>query len=266
MLSSQGHRTFKISEIRIESPRVKRIVVEGRIGAKPGQYVMIWVPKIGEIPVSIARERNNETWFLISKVGKVSSAIHSLSEGDKLWIRGPYGNGFSLNVRGKVALIGGGYGIAPLIFLAENLKSRDVKIRFYAGFREKEEVLMEDLLRELSDELILSTNDGSHGLRGLITEHVDFDWPDHIYTAGPERMLVNVVRRGVQRGKDVEASLERLIRCAVGLCGACSLDPLGLLVCKDGPVFKGKILVNTRDFGNYKRSFDGRKIPLEAHY
>ncbi len=266
MPSSLGHRPLDIVDVEVLSPRVKKIVLEGNIGANPGQYVMIWVPKIGEIPVSVARELSNEIWFLIAKVGRVSSAIHSLRIGDRLWIRGPYGKGFSLPSSGRVAMVGGGYGIAPLLFLAERIReARDAEVRFYAGFRTREEVLLEDLLGEIADELVISTDDGSYGLKGFITEHVNFDWPHTIYTAGPEPMMVRVVGEALKRGIRVEASLERLIRCAVGVCGACSLDPTGLLVCRDGPVFDGDTLAKTRDFGRYWRDFSGRKVPLLEH-
>ncbi len=255
-----GHRTFTIKEIEPLSPRVKKIVLEGEVRAEPGQYVMIWVPKIGEIPVSIARELNGETWLLVARVGRVSSAIHSMREGDKLWVRGPYGRGFTLR-KGRVTLVGGGYGIAPLLFLADRLGGL-AEVRLYAGFKSKEEILLEEIFREVADDVIIATDDGSYGLKGFITEHIDYEWPQYIYTAGPEQMMVKVVREALRRDIDVEASLERLVRCAIGICGSCSLDPLGLLVCRDGPVFDGKTLSKIYDFGRYWRDFDGRKIPL----
>lgn len=266
MPSSQGHEAMRVVESEQLTRRVKRVVIEGGVGARPGQYVMAWVPKVGEIPLSVAKEREGLIWFLVAKVGKVSSAIHSLGPGDLLWIRGPYGHGFTIPNRGRIALVGGGYGIAPLIHLADTISRESagasIRIRFYAGFRSKEEVMLEDLLMELVDELVISTDDGSYGLKGYITEHVDYEWPDYIFTAGPEPMLVRIVREGLEKGKRVEASLERLIRCAVGVCGACVLDPLGLLVCRDGPVFEGELLLRSDDFGMYWRDFDGSKIPL----
>ncbi|MDK2372838.1 MAG: dihydroorotate dehydrogenase electron transfer subunit [Candidatus Korarchaeota archaeon] len=265
MRSLRGHRPHTVAESEPLTPRVRRIVLKGEIGALPGQYVMVWVPKVGEIPVSVAREGNGETWLLVARVGKVSSAIHSLKAGDRLWIRGPYGRGYTTEVEGKVALVGGGYGIAPLIHLADALTSRGgVRIEFYAGFRSAEEVMLEDLMRDLSDRLVVSTDDGSYGLSGFITEHIDYKGLNFVYTAGPEAMMVKVVSEAVRRGIRVEASLERLIRCAVGLCGACVLDPQGLLVCRDGPVFDGAVLMASEDFGKYWRDFDGRKIPLGA--
>ena len=267
MRSSLGHRPLTIIESEPLTPRVRRIALEGELGARPGQYVMVWVPKVGEIPVSVAREVNGETWLLVAKVGKVSSAIHSLEAGDRLWVRGPYGRGFTTEVGGRVALVGGGYGIAPLIHLADTLRSRGgegVRIEFYAGFRSAEEVMLEDLMRDLSDRLVVSTDDGSYGLSGFITEHIDYEGLDFVYTAGPEAMMVKVVSEAMGRGIGVEASLERLIRCAFGLCGACVLEPQGLLVCRDGPVFDGDVLMASEDFGKYWRDFDGRRVPLGA--
>lgn len=262
MSSSQAYKVMRIADSESLSSRVRKIVLEGDLGSSPGQYVMVWVPRIGEIPISIARESEGEIWLLVASVGRVSSALHSLRTGDDIWVRGPYGRGFSVR-GGKVALIGGGYGISPLIFLAEKLRaSGNANVRFYAGFRSDSEVFLEDFLREVSDELIITTEDGSKGLRGKVIEHVDFNWPERIFSAGPEEMLVEVVRRALSRGKEVEVSLERLIRCSLGICGSCSLDPLGLLVCRDGPVFDGRTLAETRDFGSYWRGFDGRKVSL----
>lgn len=263
MSNSQVYRVMRISDSKNLSAKVRKIVLEGELGSSPGQYVMVWVPGIGEIPISIARELDGETWLLVAKVGRVSSALHSLEAGDKLWIRGPFGRGFSLG-GGKVALVGGGYGISPLIFLAEKLmKSGKTEVRFYAGFRSSNDVILENLLREVSDELIITTEDGSKGVKGKVVEHVDFDWPERICSAGPEAMLREVVNEALRVGKDVEVSLERLIRCSLGICGSCSLDPHGLLVCRDGPVFDGRTLAETRDFGSYWRGFDGRKVKLE---
>ncbi len=262
MSSYQAYEVMEIIEAEDLSKKVRKIVLRGNLGSSPGQYVMLWVPGVGEIPISIARELEGEIWLLVARVGKVSSALHSLKVRDPLWVRGPYGRGFSL-AEGKVSLIGGGYGISPLIFLAERLRSLGrVELRFYAGFRGSEDVLLEELLRSISDELIVTTEDGSRGLRGKVVEHIDFDWPDRVYAAGPEAMLVEVVSRCLGRGKSVEVSLERLVRCSLGVCGSCSLDPLGLLVCRDGPVFDGNTLTAVKDFGNYWRGFDGRKVSL----
>jgi NAD(P)H-flavin reductase len=79
---------MRIIESERLSEKVKKIVLEGNLGSSPGQYAMIWVPKVGEIPISIAREPKGETWILVAKVGKVSSAIHSLRIGEGLWVRG----------------------------------------------------------------------------------------------------------------------------------------------------------------------------------
>ncbi|MEM1520800.1 MAG: dihydroorotate dehydrogenase electron transfer subunit [Candidatus Korarchaeum sp.] len=262
MSNYQAYEVMEVVETEELSKKVRKIVLNGNLNSSPGQYVMVWVPGVGEIPISVARELKSEIWLLVARVGKVSSALHSLRAGDLLWLRGPYGRGFSL-AEGRISLVGGGYGISPLIFLSERLRSLgNVELRFYAGFRSKEEVLLEDLLRSISDELIVTTEDGSRGLRGKVVEHTDFEWPDRVYAAGPEGMLVEVVREAIGRGKYVEVSLERLIRCSLGVCGSCSLDPLGLLVCRDGPVFDGSTLIEVKDFGRYWRGFDGRKVYL----
>ncbi len=120
-------------------------------------------------PISIANLSNNIITFLYEVRGKGTHIISKLNQGgDKLELLGPLGNGFDLNIKGKIALISGGIGIAPMIYLAKELEG---DIDFYCGFRN--EVYYIDIIKEDVDNLFISTEDGSLGHKGFITELFD---------------------------------------------------------------------------------------------
>ncbi len=247
------HVPLEVKEVRGLSPRVKLFVLDGELRSRPGQYLMVWVPGVGEVPISVATEAEGETWLLIARVGEVTSAIHSLGQGDRLWVRGPYGRGFTVSP-GRHELVAGGYGVAPLIYLGRELVNLGAEVRFYAGFRTREEVLLEGVMRDLG-ETVITTDDGSYGLKGYVIEHLDLEWPDYAHLSGPEPMIEGALNLFPSRVR-VEASMERLIRCSVGLCGSCVLEPLGLRVCVDGPVFPREVLRKVK-LGLWL-GFDGR--------
>ncbi|HEC95626.1 MAG TPA: dihydroorotate dehydrogenase electron transfer subunit [Euryarchaeota archaeon] len=232
----------EITEIVEESKDVKTFFVDKRFDAKPGQFAMLWIPGVNEKPMSFSY-RNG---FTVKKVGEFTKKMHELCEGDKIGIRGPYGSSFSLK-NGKIEIIGGGTGLSPLRFLAESIK-REVKILL--GFKNKKEVFFEEEFKKYG-EVLVSTDDGSYGKKGFITEYTDTSF-DYYYVCGPEMMMKRCSE--ILKSKEVEYSLERYMKCGVGLCGSCEVG--GYLVCKDGPVFKEL----PEGFGEYKRDRTGRRI------
>ena len=233
----------------------------------PGQYVMIWIPGVGEIPISVALEEGSLISLVIARKGKVTSHIHgNIGEGCRLLIRGPYGNGFKLE-RGKTLLVGGGYGAAPLLFLARELSRLGMKPDVVLGFRTREQVMLVDEFENYADKLLVSTDNGSLGVKGTAIDAAEklLDRENYtmVYTCGKEQMMHKLVELAGRRGIKVQASLERIVKCGLGICGACVLEPLGLRVCRDGPVFDGETLLKTQDFGRYWRDPSGRRMPLE---
>lgn len=235
--------------------------------AEPGQYVMLWIPRVGEIPLAVASLKKGHMRLIVAKKGRVTGYIHqNIGSMDKLLFRGPYGSGYSVNVD-KALLIGGGYGSASLLFLAEVLGSRNAEITTLLGFRRAEDAILTEDFSRYSSKLLVSTEDGSLGFRGTVVQLAtrvlrgskDFD---KVFICGPESMEAKLLRIALESGLEAEISLERLIKCAVGLCGACTLEPLGLLVCKDGPVFSSKILEKIEDFGRYWHDSYGRRVPI----
>jgi len=264
------YRAARVVEVAklTESVKLYRVRLAEPFEASPGQFVMLWIPGVGEIPLSVANMEGNELWLVIAKKGRVTSFIHeNVKAGSKAFLRGPLGRGFSLRERPTACLlVAGGYGLAPLYFLAKKLSERGVICDALLGFKTSKDVFFTEEFGRICRRVFVSTEDGSYGFKGLVTDligsSVKIGDYSAVYTTGKEQMMKRVVEACLREGIYVEASLERLVRCGVGLCGACSLDPLGLRVCKDGPVFEGSVLKRLTDFGRYWRDESGRKIAL----
>ncbi|MEM2988129.1 MAG: dihydroorotate dehydrogenase electron transfer subunit [Candidatus Bathyarchaeia archaeon] len=264
-------RTVKIREIMEETPTIKTFTFYDKLCSKaePGQFAMIWIPGVDEIPISIsAATREGAASITVEKVGYATEMLHKKGEGDVIGVRGPYGNYFKLE-GGKAMLVGGGTGLIPLTFLAEKLARTKNIMTFLLGAKTKNELLFLDRIgRALSTaecKILVATEDGSHGVKGLVTDVAEQILRKEkfamIYTCGPEKMMLKMFLLAESYGLPIQASFERLMRCAVGLCGQCVLGQFR--VCRDGPVFSTEQLRQIREeFGIFKLGFDGRKVPL----
>jgi dihydroorotate dehydrogenase electron transfer subunit len=175
-------------------------------------------------------------------VGPFSDALHRLAEGDRLWFRGPFGRGFPLEGR-RALLAGGGYGAAPLWFLARALLDggrERTGVEVALGARSAADLLFVERFRELGLPVHLATEDGSAGEAGLVTDAVGpllaAGGFDHLYACGPEGMLDALARLAGGAGVTADLSYEAYMRCGIGICGSC--EHAGRLVCLDGPVFR----------------------------
>jgi dihydroorotate dehydrogenase electron transfer subunit len=260
----------RISRIQQETPLIKSFSFQmDKIGetADPGQFLMVWIPKMDEIPISIS-EVEPEITITVKKVGDATEAIHNMQKGDRIGVRGPYGRWFSL--RGYYPLIvGGGIGLAPLLFLLRELQGVAKKITIINGARTKAELLFLNKLQNLPKdkfECLFTTDDGSFGQKGFASaiaiEKLDEARYDEVYVCGPEHMICELFSAAEQRDIHMQASLERLMKCGIGLCGQCCVDPIGYRVCVEGPVFGSEMLRKISDFGSCRRDFGGKKTPL----
>lgn len=261
-------RTSEIVQVRTESPSVKTYTFIDKLcsKAKPGQFLMLWIPGIDEIPLSIMDVSNGLVSVSVKQIGDATRHLHNMAAGATIGIRGPFGNSFTES-RGKVLLISGGTGTAPLLFLAKQLSAKTERLSFVEGAKTKNELLF---MRELGGickekNLITTTDDGTFGLQCLVTEPIakllDREKFDMIYTCGPEVMVKKIFDLTEQRKLPLEASLERLMRCGIGLCGSCMIGKYR--VCKDGPVFNAAQLREVKDeLGISKIGFDGSRIPV----
>jgi dihydroorotate dehydrogenase electron transfer subunit len=235
--------------------------------AKPGQFAMVWVPGIDEVPMSVlAFHGRTEAGVVIKRGGPVSTALLEKKVGDKFWVRGPYGHPFSVGHHHKLLVVGGGTGLVPLIAFLVHLRGRDVTL--ITGARTSSELLFKDwLLKESQDhhfKLLFATDDGTYGEKNQVpkvVEHVLKEGAfDAIYTCGPEPMMKLVYDLAMQKRCHIQVSLERVFKCGIGICAACVIGPY--LVCHDGPVFSEAELSGMPEFGHMRRDLSGKKVPL----
>lgn len=268
LIAANTIRTSEIVQVRTESPTVKTFAIYDRLcsKAKPGQFMMLWIPGVDEIPLSIMDGGNGLAQVSVKQVGDATKHLHAMEAGATIGVRGPFGNSFTES-RGRVLLVGGGTGTAPLLFLAKQLSAKTERLSFVMGAKTKDELLFIRELGGICNEksLITTTEDGTYGLQCLVTEPLatllDREKFDMIYTCGPEVMVKKVFDLTEQRKLPLEASLERLMRCGIGLCGSCMIGKYR--VCRDGPVFTAAQLREVKEeLGISRLGFDGTRIPL----
>jgi len=257
---------FEVKEIRQDSPNLKTYVFHHNLRAKPGQFVMVWMPGVDEVPMSIGWQTDTEFHLGIADAGDCTHAIHEqIKVGDRLGIRGPYGTSFQYEGYDHIIGVGGGYGTPPILSLAQFAAKAGKKVTIMQGARSKEYLLYEDLFDQVgAHELSCSTDDGSHGFKGFCTDILEKKLKEIagkekicVYTCGPEPMMVKVAQICEENGVDCQVSLERYMKCGFGVCGQCCMDDSGIRLCKDGPVIFGKLALTHPEFGKYSRGQSG---------
>lgn len=268
--SINNRRIVRIEETVSETATVKTLVFKDDLSytAKPGQFLMIWIPRIEEIPMSVMiNSKEGYAAVTIRKSGIGSTALFERKKGDLIGLRGPYGNEFIIRENyKKILIIGGGTGLVPLLRLASYASKKKLKITIVLGAKTKKEVFFEKMAKKLTEHVdssvIICTDDGSYGLKGttvnVMSNLVRNNTFDCVYTCGPELMMRGIVEIANKNSIPVQASLERYMKCGIGICGSCCLD--SMLVCQDGTVFNGKQLSKILDFGISYRDKDGQKI------
>ncbi len=242
---------WTVADLKTEGDKVTTLSFDNNDTIIPGQFIMAWAPGINMIPLSFSSVLNPKK-ITVKVYGKASEYISLLKREDKLFFEGPFGNGFKI-VNGKKLLIGAGTGIAPLMPLLDN-KSYGI-----ISGKSVNDILFKDKFDESRIKVV--TDDGSYGLKGFATEALklfDLNEFDMIYACGPEIMLKSVF--DFIKGKNIKAqfSLERPMKCGIGLCDSCSIN--GYQVCRDGPVFTEEQLLEMDEFGRTRLKYSGRRI------
>ena len=236
-----------------------RMTFEGDV--KPGQFFEVSLPKFGEAPISVSGIGEGTVDLTIRKVGKVTGEIFEKYEGDKLFMRGPYGNGFELeNYKGhEIVVVAGGTGLSPVRGIVQHFSSHpeDAKgFTLITGFKSPDDVLFKQDLKEWEEtmKLIVTVDqapEGYTGYTGLVTKFIpDLEIKDlgdvQVVVVGPPIMMKFTVQEFLKRGikeENIWISQERKMCCGIGKCGHCKIDDT--YICLDGPVFnytKGKLL------------------------
>lgn len=216
----------------------------------PGQFVEVKVENTPTVylrrPISINDVdcKANTLSLIIKSVGDGTNALSKLSAGDSLNLLLPLGNGFTLLEGGSAILVGGGVGIAPLLYLGRKLKENGVKVSYLLGFKYNSDLI--DLSSfEAIGEVNVTTEDGSVGVKGFVTNHPVISGKfDRMYVCGPTPMMKSVAKCALQSGVDCEVSLENMMACGLGACLGCVTQTKEghKCVCSDGPVFNIKDL------------------------
>ena len=262
-------RTVEITRIQRESPDMVTLYFQDDACSKasPGQYAMIWIPGGEEIPMSLSTiNPGGESSLTVREVGDATKALCRMNTGDRIGVRGPFGMGYTL-IGDEPLLVAGGSGVASLSPLAEAFIEKGVKPTFILGARTESDLPFRGRLEELlGDGLVLATDDGSCGFEGFSSQCAQKLMNersfDAVYTCGPELMMVAIFDEAETRGIPVQASLERYIKCAHGLCGSCAIGPYR--VCMDGPVFDSEKLREVReDFGSRKMDPTGKVVRVD---
>jgi len=255
------HRMVRISHAVRETPSTLSILFEDDEPAMPGQFYMVWLPGCEEVPMSVSYcgDRHGIT---VANVGDTTAMLHRVRVGEALGIRGPYGTVY--RPRGRTLLVGGGFGTASIAAVPDHRWQDDVHLSALVAAKTSEELLFVERLKRGGLDVHTATDDGTAGFCGLATDCVkgllESNAFDTILACGPEPMMKGLLDISRERGIAYQASLERHMKCGVGVCDSCSVS--GRQVCLDGPVFDGDILMELDEFGRFRRDPCGRRVPL----
>lgn len=213
-----------------------------------GQFVNILTPQAPGTflrrPISVCNVVENQLWLFVKNVGKGSDWLCSLKESDTLDIILPLGHGFTLPEKpgAEVLLIGGGVGVAPLLYWGRILRDKGFKPSFLLGAATKSALTLLGEFESIGD-VHITTDDGTHGIKGTVLAHTvladDAPMPDCIYCCGPTPMMKGIARLAHERGIRCEVSLENHMACGIGACLCCveNTKEGHKCVCTVGPVF-----------------------------
>jgi dihydroorotate dehydrogenase electron transfer subunit len=240
---------------------------EGCSSAKPGQFVMVWEPGFDEFPMSLSHyDAEGICSVTVKPWGPGSNELVRAKRGDLIGIRGPYGRPYTVE-RCSSLLVGGGTGLAPMLPLAKALLRAGGKVGVVIGGRSKADLLFEKQMQRIvkKTNLYLTTDDGSHGHTGFASDLAERLIAERkvsrVYTCGPEVMMRKLYDISAKAGIDFEASLERNMKCGIGICGSCAVGKN--LLCRDGAVLDSDALKGSLDeFGLLQRDPSGRYIRI----
>ncbi len=265
--------TLKIAEIEKETSDIKTYSFRHSLNAKPGQFIMLTDFEGDEKPFSISDCTKDEFSITVKRIGEFTSRLFQKRVGDYVSIRGAFGSSFFVS-KGKVLLIGGGYAVPTFYFLSKVLKEKRTEVTLINGARTKNEHLFSEKFSELGIKVINATDDGTYGEKGtsvdiakrMLNLHSQaWAWErengkmfDFVYASGPEMMMKAL--QPFLKDYNYEFLFERYMKCAIGICGNCTMDPLGIRLCVEGPVLPKKLVEQLTEFGKYHRDATGKRI------
>ena len=234
---------LKIQSNEQIAKNVYRMLLAGdTTGILPGQFVNIRVEgQFLRRPISVCNIEDGILTIIYKVVGVGTEAMSQLPIGTQLDVLTVLGNGYDLTKAGDAPLlVGGGVGVPPMYMLARQLREIGKTVKVILGFNTQDEVFYEDEFRALGCDVTVTTVDGSHGVKGFVTNAVDGQ-QSYYYTCGPLPMIKALINT---LGTNGEVSMEERMGCGFGACMGCSIQTTQgtKRVCKEGPVFPAEIL------------------------
>ncbi len=231
--------TAKITKVITENYRIKTFYIDAKLDAKPGQFVMVWIPGRGKKPFSLGG--CDPVILTVAAVGPFTNKLCELKERDEISFHGPHGNDFTFQDKKSIVMVGGGYGVVPMYYISKEAKPLGVNCTMITGARNEKDLIYENYFNELGTDLHLSTNDGSKGMKGLVTDVLEdllkqgkkFDM---LYACGPNPMMVALAKVCDKYNVPYQFSVEAYMACGIGICGTCTVGDK--IVCVDGTVFE----------------------------
>ena len=252
----------EVSERVQETPSTVTLRFPYAPPAAPGQFVMLWLPGDDELPMSLSYLDGPSKGVTVKAMGDTSRRVLDLRPGAPVGVRGPYGRGFDVSAR-RILVVAGGSGAAVLAPAAELAVRTGACCTAALGATTAAELLFAERFRAMGAEVVLATDDASAGEPGFVTgpaaRLLGERLYDAVWTCGPEVMMVKVALSARAHGVRAFCSVERLMKCALGMCDACALGPFH--VCTDGPVFPAERLLAETEFGKFHRDASGRRVP-----
>ena len=236
-------QTFEIQANELLAKSVYRMQLAGNTtGILPGQFVNIRVEgQFLRRPISVCNITDGVLTIIYKVVGVGTEAMSQLPIGTQLDVLTVLGNGYDLSKAGdNPLLVGGGVGVPPMYMLARQLREIGKDVRVILGFNTKDEVFYEEEFRALGCDVTVTTVDGSHGVKGFVTNALDGK-QSYYYTCGPLPMIKALLQAA---GTNGEVSMEERMGCGFGACMGCTIQTTQgpKRVCKEGPVFPAEIL------------------------
>jgi dihydroorotate dehydrogenase electron transfer subunit len=257
----ERRHTIRIERIVEETQDIKTFTFKHALGAKAGQFIMLTDFEGGEKPFSISDCTEEEFSITVKRIGEFTTRLFQKCVGNYVSIRGAYGSSFFIS-KNKVLLVGGGYAVPTFYFFAKVLLEAGADITLINGARTKAEHVFTNRFKELDIKVINTTDDGSFGEKGtavkIAQKIMSQNKYNFLYASGPEMMMKAL--QNVISDINYEFLFERYMKCAIGICGNCTMDPLGLRLCVEGPVLPKEKVEQLTEFGKYHRDASGKRI------
>jgi len=251
----------RIKKIINEAPGYKTFVFEYPLAGRPGQYLMLWLPGVDLKPFSIAWQTQSEFALAVLKRGEFTAKLFAAKAGDRLGFLGPLGTYYNFKNKKKILLIGGGCGTPSVVFLAQAAREQGLEVDFILAARIAEEIIFERFLADKGVKVFHRfQNQKYEHVWDLIEDKIKAEPYDGLYACGPELLLKRLVDLTLNKNIFCQISMERYMKCGLGVCGKCCVDPIGLCLCQAGPVVTNQLANQITEFGQYYRDASGQKI------